>query len=777
MIKVLELCKNTCQSHIDEGGGKITSPVIASFAFPDQIKNLIKQDYKMFFSIVDFHVQDLKIVASRSNDLAEALNTIIFIKIASNEKNKMYIEFDNLICPWLKSTGLFVELYKECEINTTVKISSFTPNLNWCRKNQLESINESLCNNFMSGIDLQCTGAGKTFLILAKAYYYNQIYSKNVMLFCERKYILENEFAPNKKFNKDIFNNNKMSIINLATNPDKKFYKNIKGTNNLIIVNRAFLSSGNKYKKITENLNIGLVLVDECQSSAARKTFEILLNIKKLKTNFIGFSASPIVKSRYLNYVKLYGNEKNNSINYISNYSLFNAIIDDPPACLPFKIELYDLSDKNPKFLCKIVKKYLETLHYKKIIIWFRKIEDCEDYYNYFANNLGDKNMKLFISHNKITTNDKNFIDMESNCIMFCVNRFREGTNMNTLDLGIMLDADINRGEIPTIQMCGRLLRFDSNGHKKYGLAIDFSSKSQIIEKIIKYYCEIANSNIDENLIEYIKANIIVNKKEKQIIFKLNDTKDIKIQFKTLEIDWDNIKNQIVNWINDLFSFNIFLVPISNNKIITNNFNRTVKTKIMVNNNLTSVWGCKIDLNRNIKINDKVLFQNSNTNEIEFYNVSNVYIDSKLGEKIWGDPLYARVFTIDFINKVSMNRNELLNLIGYSENYVPRTTMQIKNVVKSNVDAFKKWINFNCPTLLDDNTTEDTNEEDQVALKSESEDEPETVEIEIKEKFYIRTGTNVYVKTKKGNPGDLYGTWNATTGKVKKVAQTKEIEV
>jgi hypothetical protein len=466
----------------------------------------------------------------------------------------------------------------------------------------------SLKNNFTSGIDLQCTGAGKTYIILSKAHYFSQINNQNVLLFCERKYILENEFSPNKEIDKRIFDNLKTNIINLVTDPDKKFYKNIKGNNNLIIVNRAFLSSNNRYKKITKKLNIGLVLVDECQSSAAQKTFEILEYLKSLNTKLIGFSASPIVKKRFGNYSVLYGT--NGQINYLSNYSIFNAIIDDPAVCLPFKINLYDLKDKNPNFLLELINDYLPVLPYKKIIVWFRKTEDCDIYFKKFNGKL--KNIKVFISHNKIgSTNDSEFINMEKNCIMLCVNRFREGTNMNTLDLGIMLDADIERGEIPTIQMCGRLLRFDKNQFKKYGLIIDFSSKSQIIEKIIKYYCDILNSDIDENLIMYIKNNIIVNKKDKQLIFNLNETKNIIIQFKTLEINWDTIKNEALQWIENLFAFNIYLVPISNNVTINNNFNKTVCNKVQVRNTKTFVWGCKEDLNKNIKTNYVFMFHNN----------------------------------------------------------------------------------------------------------------------------------------------------------------------
>jgi hypothetical protein len=39
----------------------------------------------------------------------------------------------------------------------------------------------------------------------------------------------------------------------------------------------------------------------------------------------------------------------------------------------------------------------------------------------------------------------------------------------------------------------------------------------------------------------------------------------------------------------------------------------------------------------------------------------------------------------------------------------------------------------------------------------------------LKDKIYIRNGTNVYVKTKKGKVGKLYAIWNVTTGKLKQL--------
>lgn len=771
-------CLAQCDEHINEGGGKITSVVLAGFNLPDNIKNFIKQDYKTVKKIVDFYYQDFSIKsAGRSN------TNIDFITNKTNNKKTKIIEFNNEIFCWLKSINFFDNNQKISQQDKSV----FIYDLTWCRKNQKISIEKSIENNFISGIDLQCTGAGKTYIILSKAHYFSQINNQNVLLFCERKYILENEFSPNKEIDKRIFDKSKTNIINLVTDSDKKFYKNIKGNNNLIIVNRAFLSSNNRYQKITKDLNIGLILVDECQSSTAQKTFEILEYLKSLNTKLIGFSASPIVKKRFGNYSLLYG--LNGQINYLSNYSIFNAIIDDPPVCLPFKINLYDLKDKNPNFLLELINDYLPILPYKKIIVWFRKTEDCDIYFKKFNGKL--KDIKVFISHNKIgSTNDSEFINMEKNCIMLCVNRFREGTNMNTLDLGIMLDADIERGEIPTIQMCGRLLRFDKNQFKKYGLVVDFSSKSQIIEKIIKYYCDILNSDIDENLITYIKNNIIVNKKDKQLIFNLNKTKNIIIQFKTLEINWDTIKNEAIQWIENLFAFNIYLVPISNNVIINNNFKKTVCNKVQVRNTKTFVWGCKEDLNKNIKTNDVVMFHNNINEEIKFYRVSETFVDSTVGELLWNDSLYSRIFTLNYINQNKISRKNLFEMIGYKENYVPRTTTQIKSLSKNNLNTFKNWLNSNIqPDYYSDDSENCLILESNIntELESDTESNDETEEIEIKGKTYILEGAKVYEKTKKCTKGEQYGALNAkalttalrtyANGKVKKLPAPKEIEV
>lgn len=675
------LCLNMCIEHINEGGGKITSAMLQSYDFPANVKNLIKENHMIVMKIINFHYDNFKNILKKHSDLTVALEHISFIKKKTNSKKTIMIDYNDIILPWLKKGEFFINIYENND-------NQFIPDLSWCRPNQLISMQSSLDTHFISGIDLQCTGAGKTLLILFKALYYIILYNKNVMLICEKKYILENEFSKSNIMKQNNYNKhfNKMNIVNLATDNDIDFHNNIKGTNNLIIVNRAFLSTKNRYTYINKDMNIGLVLVDECHSSSANKTFEILNHIKMFDCSMIGFSATPIRRNKLKAYVDLFG--KNNKINYISNYSLFNAIIDN--ICLPFKIDLFDGSNKNCSYLMGIISKHIITLYYKKIIIWFRKIDECDQYYKYFQDNFPDKTIKLFISHSNNDINDNQFITMEKNCIMFCVNRFREGSNMPTLELGVLLDANICRGEIPTIQMCGRLLRCDSNNIKKSGHIIDFCSKSNIIEKIIKYYVDMTNCENIMDIIDFVKNNIIVMKDTKQIIFKLNEDKQIEINFKTVEIDWSTIKDDIIKEVKKLLEYDIYLVP--GGKISMGNFNKTVKTQVSVNNMLTSVWGCKENKCRNLKPNDRLIFNLGDT--IEFYYVKEVIIDPDLSMRLWNDKVYVRVFPIGYLGSYKCNRKELNHLIGYPEAYVVQSITRIANISKQ----FKDWYEQNCPS-------------------------------------------------------------------------------
>jgi superfamily II DNA or RNA helicase len=658
----------------------------------NNITELIIEDYKIVMKIIDFYYDEFINKINMGLKYEEVINNMTFIDIPSNSKKNIYIKFNNIILPWLKTTNFF-------KIVKPLKIFKFIPNLDWCRPNQKKSIDVSIDNNFNSGIDFQCMGAGKTNIILAKANIYSQLYNKNIIIMCEKKYIIENEFSIEnlKKMNSNIIDLTKVNIINLALNKDNKYNENIKGNNNIIIVHRAFLSSDNKYLKLKQKDNFGLVLIDECHSATADITLQILKYFKQIGMNLIGFSATPIRNNKLKEFNELF--IINKKINILSNYSLFNAISDydenheKPFGCLPFKIVLHDNKNKTPDKILEYTNHIMIKLHYKKIIFWFRKIDECEDVYKYFKKNFNNKSIKLYISHSKSDEiSDMEFINRESNCIMFSVGRFREGTNMKTAEVGFLLDADKNRGEIPTLQMCGRLIRFDDKLIKKKGIIIDFCSKSDIIKKIIDYYARFNNDEKFEDLLNYMKSSININQKKRKIFMKINEKHQIELKFKTLEINWETIQDEIFNYINEMFGFNIFRVPIGT--LSLSNYNKSIVNKININNIQTSVWGCKEVLAKHLKKNDKLIFDFNE--RIEIYNVNDSFNNPKKGKEIWGDETYSKIFPVEYIVTESINRKELNKLIGYKENYVPRTITPIKIVTCD----FKKWFDNICKTSI-----------------------------------------------------------------------------
>jgi predicted helicase len=72
------------------------------------------------------------------------------------------------------------------------------------------------------------------------------------------------------------------------------------------------------------------------------------------------------------------------------------------------------------------------------------------------------------------------FKHIESEGIMFCAQKHREGSDIAKLDGCIFLDGVSKRSSKTFVQCIGRVLRKDKNGLKKYGLIIDCKVKSVI---------------------------------------------------------------------------------------------------------------------------------------------------------------------------------------------------------------------------------------------------------------------------------------------------------
>ena len=96
--------------------------------------------------------------------------------------------------------------------------------MNSWRLNQERAINETLSNNFKSGVHFHATGTGKSWIALELLLKYNEKYkNKNIVWLCEQKTILKEQFNKATIINKgytDIYKN--FLIINYSEKKTKR---------------------------------------------------------------------------------------------------------------------------------------------------------------------------------------------------------------------------------------------------------------------------------------------------------------------------------------------------------------------------------------------------------------------------------------------------------------------------------------------------------------------------------------------------------------------------
>ena len=166
------------------------------------------------------------------------------------------------------------------------------------------------------------------------------------------------------------------------------------------------------------------------------------------------------------------------------------------------------------------------------------------------------KNIEPYIDYSTSTNknNYEQFRTVESNAIMFCAMKHREGSDIQKLDCCIFLDKVKNRSPIPFIQSIGRVLRQDlSCPEKQCGYIIDGIVKEEtttseeydriVVDKIFGYYFALANlspENDNDKFDQYAKLRDIVqfNKEEEVINLKLHN---LTIPIKCKKLEWKNI--------------------------------------------------------------------------------------------------------------------------------------------------------------------------------------------------------------------------------------------
>ncbi len=347
-----------------------------------------------------------------------------------------------------------------------------------------------------------------------------------------------------------------------------KFIKSVEIKNNLIEKNKIKFDANNKKIKCAKNLISKSIPIVGFSATPLRTG--------KTKVN----NVNVLNKDRLL---EIYG-KKNGKLNLISDYNMMYAISEKlilPPKFYWYEIENYqtkteganNLNIQNIEQISKteidsvlnILNKLIEEMPNKKLIAWCGTIQICDEWYkkfNQFKDSYSNiKNILTFKDYSKKTNNSEKgydeFKNIESNGIMFCAQKHREGSDIKKLDGCIFLDKVKNRSPIPFIQSIGRVLRKEKspNSKKNNGIIIDGVMRDNeeyeknIVDKILGYYFALNDlANLDEIVdvpSAYEKYSKLISLVEfdlnKKIIKLKLDDSGTNIEINCKELNWGNI--------------------------------------------------------------------------------------------------------------------------------------------------------------------------------------------------------------------------------------------
>ena len=447
------------------------------------------------------------------------------------------------------------------------------------RTNQKTAIQESIDNDFESGIHYHATGSGKSWIAIHILKAFNEKYpNKNVLWICERKDIL------NQQFSKDVLRERgfthilkKFNVLDYANYKKGNWYESLNASGFwrmpfLCIINRCFLTSKEKYRYIKSKID--LVIHDECHSieNLTTQTFYNWLSEHTPTYRVIGFSATP---------------ENISPLNkIISKYSIYDAYKDAvilPPKVLWIKSEVYTTDS----ILITLIKDELEKLPYKKIIIWCGTIEECYKKaelwrnFKYFENYLISLDVCNKEESHEVGREFASFGDFYNSkrqSLLFCAVKHREGSDIPNVDGCIFMDKVEKRSQRVFVQSMGRVLRHDKDHLKTYGLVIDFKAKSTIeICNRVQYYLQLPNifpwsynlTDVNHDGVKYYINRLIMcekkelidvsfNRSSEQLMERLYTKRDIVEYFKRDIPDEDEYKERLEKEIELILEKNLF---------------------------------------------------------------------------------------------------------------------------------------------------------------------------------------------------------------------------
>ena len=570
--------------------------------FHDMIKSFIEMGF-----IFDSN-DDIKNIMLKSKDInSDFLNYFFDGLKLQNVKN---IKVENEL-----SDEEYDDNYIDIEEINNNNNEKFFDNFKW-HNGQIEALKKIKENDFKSGIISMITGSGKSLIFLNTIHQHIETKKPNkgsiYVLMCPRIDILRSLFFINEdnteyklninKINEwktnNIINLDKLKIIDCINHKDKNLNFS-KSKYNLLLVNNDFFRSLYKIKKIKDNIckNTNFIIIDECHCISGDKIYQIIEEIKyNYNISIIGFSATPIRNTAKSDkhVIQIFSksdkiNEKNKKINLIYSYDLLQGIKDD--IVLPYRIECVKINKikghkigfTNKDILNNILKNCIDNktkkLPYKKFIIWTNRKNIMSECYKYVEKNF--KQLKVYCTSsfdkefqdNGFNVNYEEFYKSNGDCVLICINKCKEGSDIPNIDCGIYFDGVKNRSILVHIQTSGRLIRHDKYGKKTHGDLIDtfILNKNETpyiltAQKILSYLTRLLNLSDDdyEDQIEYynhmakLTNNMEYNSTEKKLKIKIdgNDKHDTLIELNKLEIlemDWMKIKKELIKQVDTKF--------------------------------------------------------------------------------------------------------------------------------------------------------------------------------------------------------------------------------
>ena len=582
---------------------------------PDYINKLLLQNNNLVRRYITY------IYKSIDNFIKNGKDNINIIR-QLNKKSERLGELYKIILNWLLESDFINNIIENNDFNIispndipepSNQLEVFNP-----RINQKEAFDRLERYGLETGIHCQATGCGKSFIILRYIDYCIKKYGTDckIVLFTERVNILADLFnfkgrgdgvnKENIKYwkSKGIADLSKIKIINRVTIKKNDWINKINESKKaiLIVINRAYLTLRKQYKNIN---NLSLILHDECHNTTSVQCHAFLLNQKKKNIPIVGFSATPLRTGKYdySKLIKIYDNEEPLLTNYNMIYAISQKLI------LPPKFYWYQIDET----LIDIKKKKIYDIEYgtvlsllssivpgmvnKKLIAWCGKIDMAKKWKDIFIKEHKKYaplyNFKFFLDTSKNKTTDSvydydKFKNLQSNGILFCANKHREGSDIYRLDGCIFLDRVKTRGCIPFIQSIGRVLRYDPNKlDKKEGIVIDGIYKNHntdtiFIDKIIGYYCSLENvlgnlEDYNDKISQYIKLKDMVK------FSKNNEKIEIDLGTTIITIILNNLGwNSFISNFDGLFQKKLKMsekqIMISKKDILINKYNFNNKT-------------------------------------------------------------------------------------------------------------------------------------------------------------------------------------------------------